>query len=219
MTVRGPRIIRGTSTDTRLRGPGGFGSSVGGSGTWSLASIAPRPRFFVIVALTASPIPTKKSSVGSDAVSSSTVIVIDFELSPGANESVPVRAEKSEPAFAVASIVLKLTVTVRRVVPASVTVNVAPAPSRAIASLIESDGGAFLSTIVPSPWPSSTLLAGMPDGLERLTLRVSFSSVVAVAEHRHRDRLRELAGSERQLAAAGGVVRRLPSPCRRPSPS
>ena len=88
------------------------------------------------------------------------------------------RAEKSVPAFAVASIVLKLTVTVRSVVPASVTVNVAPAPSRAIASLIESDGGAFLSMIVPSPWPSSTLLAGTADGLERLTLRVSFSSVV-----------------------------------------
>ena len=149
---------------------------MGGRAAWSLGSIAPRPRFFVIVALTASPIPRKKSSVGSAAVSSSTVTVTVFCLSPGANVSVPVRAEKSVPALAVASIVLKLTVTVRSVEPASVIVNVAPAPSAARVSLTDSDGGAFRSTIVPSPWPSATVA---PDvGLERLTLRVSFSSVL-----------------------------------------
>ena len=51
--------------------------------------------------------------------------------------------------------------------------NVAPVPSRAVVSLIESDGGAFLSTIVPAPWASSTLASVGP---ERLTLSVSFAS-------------------------------------------
>ena len=55
------------------------------------------------------------------------------------------------------SVVLKWTVTVRRVVPASVTVKVAPPPSFPSVSLIDSDGGAFLSTIVPAPSPSRTL--------------------------------------------------------------
>ena len=53
------------------------------------------------------------------------------------------------PSFAEPSFVPKVTVTVRSVVPASVTVKVAPAPSAACTSSIESDGGAFLSTIVP----------------------------------------------------------------------
>ena len=47
------------------------------------------------------------------------------------------------------SLVLKVTVTVRSVVPASSTSNFAPPLSLAIGSLIESDGGAFLSMIVP----------------------------------------------------------------------
>ena len=61
---------------------------------------------------------------------------------------------------------VEATVTVRSVVPASVTVKVAPSPSRPGVSEIESVGGAFLSMIVPSPCASIRLTAGTPIGLE-----------------------------------------------------
>ena len=73
---------------------GGFGrrSVVGGASGRSLASIDPSPRFFVIVALTASPMTTKNSSTGSASVSSMIETATVFDFSPGANVSVPARA-------------------------------------------------------------------------------------------------------------------------------
>ena len=66
--------------------------AVGGVSGRSLASIDPSPRFFVIAPLTASPMLTKNSSTGSASLSSRIVTVIVFDFSPGANESVPLRA-------------------------------------------------------------------------------------------------------------------------------
>ncbi len=71
---------------------------------------------------------------------------------------------------------LNRTVTVCSVVPASVTVKFAPTPSRVLVSPIESDGGAFLSTIVPTP-SSSRRPAKL--GVLSVTLRVSFGSLTA----------------------------------------
>jgi hypothetical protein len=71
--------------------------------------------------------------------------------------------------------VLKPTVTVRRVVPASSTVKLAPPPSLATVSLIERDGCAFLSTIVPCPCASAT---PAPTAPTRLRSTVSLSSFV-----------------------------------------
>ena len=76
--------------------------------------------------------------------------------------------------MAVPSLVLKWTVTVRRVVPASVTVKLAPPPSFPDVSLIDRLGGAFLSTIVPAPSPSRT---AAPTGPDSRTFIVSLSSV------------------------------------------
>jgi hypothetical protein len=73
--------------------------------------------------------------------------------------------------------VLKATVTVRLVAPESVTVKVAPSPSRPVVSLIESDGSAFLSTIVPSASGSTSFPGGTPVGADSASFTVSFSSL------------------------------------------
>ena len=102
-TVRGPRIIRGTSCVFGTAGDVGVvggvvGEVVGGVDPctvagWSLASITATPRLFVIVALTGSPRLTEKFSMNSGAPSSSTVTEMVFVFSPGANVREPTRAE------------------------------------------------------------------------------------------------------------------------------
>ena len=96
VTVRGPRIIRGTSCFVGVAG-GVVGGVVGGVGPrsvagWSLASIDATPGSSWIAPLTGSPSTTEKVSMNSAAVSSTTVTVIDFVFLPGANVSVPTRA-------------------------------------------------------------------------------------------------------------------------------